>query len=95
MISEHFDIREFIVPNKDKTWIEFLSLLYSEAIDAERVLYRKGLLLSHGREKIEEYVKALKNIFSFMKSSISLPIIGIDPLFMPYLEEIKRTKPQR
>ncbi len=95
LISEHFEIREFIEPNKDKTWEEFLSLLDLEATKAERVLYKKAQPLSHNREKIEEYVKALKILFRFMKSSVSLPKFGIDPLFMPYLEGIKSTRPQR
>jgi hypothetical protein len=90
MTSTEYDIKKFFEIHKGKDRIEFLCRLHMEVTEAERKLYRKTTKLDRDRERVEDYVRSLKNVFVILKSSVGP--FGVDESLLPYIEAIKSTK---
>ena len=67
MISESFNIEEFVEAVRGKDYLEVLGLADREALEAWRESRRRS---GHGREEIDSYESALKELMMFMRSSV-------------------------
>jgi hypothetical protein len=67
MISENFDIREFISGLKNKDFFEMIYLLDKEATEAERQLYHPKNGMSERQICGAQYVSDLKNLIFYLR----------------------------
>ena len=88
MISDNFDINDFVAKTQDSSLDDFIAISNQEATEAERYYLKSRNEATDENQKIDQYVKSIKALINCARYEI-VPKNGVADMDVALLEQIK------